>query len=177
MSILDPEAARTASTGDPARRSGPDDGCRPRLAVEHPVPIELPPSRLRGDAPLAKLLRRAMDSRRAVAARPSGRADLIEALVEAEAERPVSISLDSVSCASVSSGRTPRRARHSARSAMVSRRRARGADVSTLERVAEHLTALGLRYRTTDDGMILIDFAGDNALYQAAIESRGRWSG
>jgi len=48
-----------------------------------------------------------------------------------------------------------------------------GADVNTLERVAEHLTALGLRFRTTDDGMLLIDFAGDNTLYQAAIESRG----
>lgn len=42
-----------------------------------------------------------------------------------------------------------------------------------LDRVAEHLTALGLRFRTTDDGVILIGFSGDNTPYEAAIEARG----
>ena len=61
MTTLDPEAAqlirRAIQLGDPGRTSVADL----RKAVEHPVPFELPPSRLRGDAPLAKLLRRAMD--------------------------------------------------------------------------------------------------------------------
>jgi len=86
MSILDPEAAqllrRAIQLGDPGRTTVADL----RLAVEHPVPIELPPSRLRGDAPLAKLLRRAMDITKSRGRETVGRVDLIEALVEAEAE-------------------------------------------------------------------------------------------
>ena len=86
MSMLDPEAAqllrRAIQLGDPGRTTVADL----RLAVEHPVPIELPPSRLRGDAPLARLLRRAMDITRSRGRETVSRADLIEALVEAEAE-------------------------------------------------------------------------------------------
>jgi hypothetical protein len=55
------------------------------MAVEHPVPMELPPSRLRGDAPLAQLLRRAMDLAKNRGVDLVSRADLIESLVEAEA--------------------------------------------------------------------------------------------
>lgn len=86
MSMLDPEAAqllrRAIQLGDPGRTTVADL----RLAVEHPVLIELPPSRLRGDAPLARLLRRAMDITRSRGRETVSRADLIEALVEAEAE-------------------------------------------------------------------------------------------
>jgi hypothetical protein len=85
MSILDPEAAqlvrRAIQLGDPGRTTVADL----RLAVEHPVPIELPPSRLRGDAPLARLLRRAMDLAESRCAATVSRADLLEALAEAEA--------------------------------------------------------------------------------------------
>ena len=45
--------------------------------------------------------------------------------------------------------------------------------MSTLDLVAAHLTALGLRYRATDDGVMLIEFTGGNTLYEAAIEPRG----
>ena len=86
MSMLDPEAAqllrRAIQLGDPGRTTVGDL----RLAVEHPVPMELPPSRLRGDAPLAKLLRRAMALAEGAGRQTVSRADLIEALVEAEAE-------------------------------------------------------------------------------------------
>lgn len=44
--------------------------------------------------------------------------------------------------------------------------------MSTLDAVAEHLTALGLRYRMTD-GVIWVGFSGTNTLYEAAIEPRG----
>ena len=85
MSILDPEAAqllrRAIQLGDPGRTTVADL----RLAVEHPVQIELPPSRLRGDAPLAKLLRRAMELAESRGRETVSRAELIEALVEAEA--------------------------------------------------------------------------------------------
>ena len=86
MSMLDPEAAqllrRAIQLGDPGRTTVADL----RLAVEHPVPMALPPSQLRGDAPLAKLLRRAMEIAEGGARQTVSRADLIEALVEAEAE-------------------------------------------------------------------------------------------
>lgn len=86
MSMLDPEAAqllrRAIQLGDPGRTTVADL----RLAVEHPVPVELPPSRLRGDAPLARLLRRAMDAAKGRGRETVSRADLVEALVEAEAE-------------------------------------------------------------------------------------------
>src|SRR5262245_21479853 len=85
MSILDPEAAqllrRAIQLGDPGRTTVADL----RLAVEHPTSIDLPPSRLRGDAPLAKLLRLAMDIARSRDTETVSRADLIEALVESEA--------------------------------------------------------------------------------------------
>jgi hypothetical protein len=93
MSMLDPEAAqllrRAIQLGDPGRTTVADL----RLAVEHPVSIELPPSRLRGDAPLAKLLRRAMDMAQGAGRATVSRADLIEALVEAEA-RAAGLDLD-----------------------------------------------------------------------------------
>src|SRR4051812_43386693 len=86
MSNLDPEAAqllrRAIQLGDPGRTSVADL----RKAVEHPVPFELPPSRLRGDAPLAKLLRRAMDLAEQRGSTMVGRADLLEALAGTEAE-------------------------------------------------------------------------------------------
>ena len=85
MSLLDPEAAqllrRAIQLGDPGRTTVADL----RLAVEHPIPLDLPPSRLRGDAPLANLLRRAMDIAKGHGRETVSRADLIEALVEAEA--------------------------------------------------------------------------------------------
>ncbi len=85
MTSLEPEAAqllrRAIQLGNPGRTTVADL----RLAVDHPVPIELPPSRLRGDAPLATLLRRAMAIAGDRGSRAVGRADLIEALVEAEA--------------------------------------------------------------------------------------------
>src|SRR3954447_17699835 len=85
MTSLDPEAAqlirRAIQLGDPGRTSVADL----RKAVEHPVPFDLPPSRLRGDAPLAKLLRRAMDLAEARSSEMVGRADLLEALAETEA--------------------------------------------------------------------------------------------
>src|SRR4051795_5553973 len=84
MSMLDPEAAqllrRAIQLGDPGRTTVADL----RLAVEHPIPLDLPPSRLRGDAPLANLLRRAMDLAKSQGRETVSRADLIEALVEAE---------------------------------------------------------------------------------------------
>jgi hypothetical protein len=85
MSILDPEAAqllrRAIQLGDPGRTTIADL----RRAIEHPVPFELPPSRLRGDAPLAKVLRRAMELAEARSADVVSRLDLLEALAEAEA--------------------------------------------------------------------------------------------
>jgi hypothetical protein len=85
MSILDPEAAqllrRAIQLGDPGRTTIADL----RLAIEHPAPIELPPSRLRGDAPLARVLRRAMELAESRSSEKVGRRDLLEALAEAEA--------------------------------------------------------------------------------------------
>jgi len=85
MSTLDPEAAqllrRAIQLGDPGRTSVSDL----RKAIDHPVPFQLPPSRLRGDAPLAKLLRRAMELAEARGSAMVGRADLLEALAETEA--------------------------------------------------------------------------------------------
>ena len=45
--------------------------------------------------------------------------------------------------------------------------------MNTLELVAEHLTSLGLRFRTTEEEVILIEFSGDNTPYEAAIQARG----
>jgi hypothetical protein len=91
MSILDPEAAqllrRAIQLGDPGRTTIENL----RTAIEHPAPVELPPSRLRGDAPLAKVLRRAMDLAQSRGSQIVGRWDLLEALAEAEA---VSAGLD-----------------------------------------------------------------------------------
>lgn len=85
MTSLDPEAAqllrRAIQLGDPGRTSVADL----RKAVEHPVPFQLPPSRLRGDAPLANLLRRAMELAEARGSALVGRADLLESLAETEA--------------------------------------------------------------------------------------------
>ena len=85
MSTLDPEAAqllrRAIQLGDPGRTSPADL----RRAVEHPVPFELPPSRLRGDAPLARVLRRAMELAESRGSDLVSRADLLHALAEAEA--------------------------------------------------------------------------------------------
>ncbi|MFN8633421.1 MAG: hypothetical protein U0893_06160 [Chloroflexota bacterium] len=110
MSILDPEAAqllrRAIQLGDPGRTSIVDL----RRAIEHPVPFELPPSRLRGDAPLAKVLRRAMAVAEARGAKVVGRSDLIEALMEAEAEA-AGLDLDRLRfyrwCVQRSAGDTP----------------------------------------------------------------------
>src|SRR3954466_15539765 len=85
MSSLDPEAAqllrRAIQLGDPGRTSVADL----RKAIEHPVPFQLPPSRLRGDAPLARLLGRAMELAGVRGSELVSRADLVEALTEAEA--------------------------------------------------------------------------------------------
>jgi hypothetical protein len=86
MSILDPEAAqllrRAIQLGNPGRTTVADL----RMAVDHPVPLELPPARLRGDAPLANLLRRAMDLAKERDVELVSRADLLEALLESEAK-------------------------------------------------------------------------------------------
>jgi hypothetical protein len=91
MSTLDPEAAqllrRAIQLGDPGRTTIADL----RRAVEHPVSMRLPPARLRGDAPLAKLLRRAMELAEARGVQMVGRVDLLEALAESEA---VTVGLD-----------------------------------------------------------------------------------
>jgi hypothetical protein len=85
MTSLDPEAAqllrRAIQLGDPGRTSVADL----RKAVEHPVPFELPPSRLRSDAPLAKVLRRAVELADTRGSETVSRSDLLEALTEAEA--------------------------------------------------------------------------------------------
>lgn len=85
MTSLDPEAAqllrRAIQLGDPGRTSVADL----RKAVEHPVAFELPPSRLRSDAPLAKLLRRAMELAAARDSETVSRTDLLDALLEVEA--------------------------------------------------------------------------------------------
>ncbi len=85
MSTLDPEAAqllrRAIQLGDPGRTSPADL----RRAVEHPVPFQLPPSRLRSDAPLARVLRRAMELAESRGSELVSRADLLDALAEAEA--------------------------------------------------------------------------------------------
>jgi hypothetical protein len=91
MSILDPEAAqllrRAIQLGEPGRTTIADL----RRAIEHPVAIKLPPARLRGDAPLAKLLRRAMDLAGLRGSDLVGRRDLLEALAETEA---IAVGLD-----------------------------------------------------------------------------------
>lgn len=85
MSSLEPEAAqllrRAIQLGDPGRTQVADL----RKAIEHPVPFQLPPSRLRGDAPLAKLLRRAMEMAELRGSELVSRTDLVKALAEAEA--------------------------------------------------------------------------------------------
>ena len=85
MSILDPEAAqllrRAIQLGDPGRTTIADL----RRALDHPVPFELPPSRLRGDAPLAKVLRRAMELAEDRGVERVRLNDLLEAMIEAEA--------------------------------------------------------------------------------------------
>ena len=45
--------------------------------------------------------------------------------------------------------------------------------MSALDLVAEHLTALGLRFRRADDQAIVIEFSGDNTPYEAVIQARG----
>jgi hypothetical protein len=85
MTTLDPEAAqllrRAIQLGDHGRTSPADL----RRAVEHPVPFQLPPSRLRSDAPLARVLRRAMELAEARGSELVSRRDLLDALAEAEA--------------------------------------------------------------------------------------------
>src|SRR6185436_1382128 len=85
MSTLDPEAAqllrRAIQLGDPGRTSPADL----RRALEHPVPFQLPPSRLRSDAPLARVLRRAMELAETRGSELVSRTDLLDALAEAEA--------------------------------------------------------------------------------------------
>ena len=86
MSILDPEASqllrRAIQLGDPGCTTMADL----RKAVEHPIAMTLPPARLRGDAPLAGVLRRAMELAEQRAVQLVGRRDLLEALAEAEAK-------------------------------------------------------------------------------------------
>lgn len=91
MSNLDPEAAqllrRAIQLGDPGRTTIADL----RRAVEHPVAFTLPPSRLRGDSPLANVLRRSMELAQERGGEQVSRVDLLDALIEAEA---VSAGLD-----------------------------------------------------------------------------------
>jgi hypothetical protein len=85
MNALDPEAAqllrRAIQLGDPGRTTIADL----RRAIEHPVAFTLPPARLRGDAPLAGVLRRAMELAGLRSSELVSRADLLEALAETEA--------------------------------------------------------------------------------------------
>jgi len=85
MTGVDPEAAqllrRAIQLGNPGRTTIEDL----RSAVEHPMSMELPPARLHGDAPLARVLRRAMDIAKDHGHELVGRPALLEALAEAEA--------------------------------------------------------------------------------------------
>lgn len=85
MTGVDPEAAqllrRAIQLGNPGRTTVEDL----RSAVEHPMSITLPPARLYGDAPLARVLRRAMEFAAAGNRDLVSKADLLQALAEAEA--------------------------------------------------------------------------------------------
>lgn len=64
-----------------------------RLAIEHPISLQLPPARLQGDAPLARVLRRAIELAEARGSSMVGLQDLLLAFYEAEATQ-LGLSLD-----------------------------------------------------------------------------------
>jgi hypothetical protein len=83
--MVDPEAAQLLRRAIQLGNAGRTTIADLRLAVEHPIPLQLPPARLQGDAPLARVLRRAMELAKARGSEMVGRQDLLLALVEAEA--------------------------------------------------------------------------------------------
>ena len=85
MSTVDPEAAQLLRRAIQLGNAGRTTIADLRLAVEHPIPLQLPPARLQGDAPLARTLRRAMELAQSRGSTMVGRSDLLLALVEAEA--------------------------------------------------------------------------------------------
>ena len=85
MSMVDPEATRLLRRAIQLGNAGRTTIADLRLALEHPIPLELPPARLQGDAPLARTLRRAIQLAESRGSAQVGRQDLIAALVEAEA--------------------------------------------------------------------------------------------
>ena len=85
MSMVDPEAAQLLRRAIQLGNAGRTTMADLRLAIEHPIPLQLPPARLQGDAPLARVLRRAMDLAQERGSEMVGRRDLLTALFEAEA--------------------------------------------------------------------------------------------
>lgn len=85
MSTVDPEAAQLLRRAIQLGNAGRTTIADLRLAIEHPIPLQLPPARLQGDAPLARTLRRAMELAQARGSTKVGRRDLLAALFEAEA--------------------------------------------------------------------------------------------
>lgn len=85
MSMVDPEATQLLRRAIQLGNAGRTTMADLRLAVEHPIPLQLPPARLQGDAPLARVLRRAMDLAEERGSTMVGRRDLLAALFEAEA--------------------------------------------------------------------------------------------
>ncbi|MCC7369316.1 MAG: hypothetical protein IT306_12880 [Chloroflexi bacterium] len=87
MSMVDPEATQLLRRAIQLGNAGRATVADLRLAVEHPIAWQLPPARLLGDAPLARLLRRAIELAQARGGDLVGRQDLLLALYEAEASQ------------------------------------------------------------------------------------------
>jgi hypothetical protein len=83
--MVDPEAAQLLRRAIQLGNAGRTTMADLRQAIEHPIPLRLPPSRLQGDAPLARVLRRAIELAREHGSEMVGRQDLLLALYEAEA--------------------------------------------------------------------------------------------
>lgn len=83
--MVDPEAAQLLRRAIQLGNAGRTTMADLRLAIEHPIPLQLPPARLQGDAPLARVLRRAIELAQARGSTTVGRHDLLLALYEAEA--------------------------------------------------------------------------------------------
>jgi hypothetical protein len=85
MSDMDPEATQLLRRAIQLGNAGRTTMADLRLAIEHPIPLQLPPARLQGDAPLARVVRRAIEIAECRGSAEVGRRDLLAALFEAEA--------------------------------------------------------------------------------------------